>query len=604
MNPPTLPQNKLWHDLLWTPLKDEKSRISIIFVSLLVLAVSQSLFLLLVGPFLKALFSLGTMETIAFKEIAPAKFTEMFPQLAALSFERDLLTTWVPGLMIIAALFKSLATYFFQFNQQAISLALAKNYRERLFCSILKQKYLDISKFSPGFWMSKIMNDVVFLQNRFADFSSTIIKDSILILACLIAIAFIHLPTAVILAVFAPFLALYLGKLGKKIAVHAENWQRQLSYITACVLDLRDRFMFIRSQKGEKIEKDRFKTINHQYYDSVKKSILLRSAFAPGLEFFGFVVFAFFLLLLGKGTWSEFDGADIIQFFAALGLLLRPLKNLGEQLSRFQETRGSLNESLALFQKTGTSFDFDVEDNLLKEEKNAELQSFTISSVAISYGEKKGFSGRDLHLSPGKSIAIVGPSGSGKSSLLKCLSGLMEPSSWEGNISWQDFVASSALVGQTPFLFNESVRANLEYGQNKTLDENNIWTSLDTVNLRQEVESMPSGLEEQIQTINSNVSGGQLQRLVIARALLRGKKVLLLDEATSAIDAKSEKDITERLLKSNKAEGNILIAVTHRVEWLSLFDEVWYIENGELCFKGAHEDLIRDHSIYSSYVSI
>ena len=146
------------------------------------------------------------------------------------------------------------------------------------------------------------------------------------------------------------------------------------------------------------------------------------------------------------------------------------------------------------------------------------------------------------------------------------------------------------------FRSQDTIRANLLYGcsdrESSDFAERDLWQSLEIVNMDHFVRSLPGGLDTVYKPLDANLSGGQIQRLVISRALLRSPKILLLDEATSAVDVANELDITKRLIDHVKVSGRVLIAVTHRLQWLSLYDEIWFVEHGRVSLRGRHTDLI------------
>jgi len=206
------------------------------------------------------------------------------------------------------------------------------------------------------------------------------------------------------------------------------------------------------------------------------------------------------------------------------------------------------------------------------------------------------FEGQNMRLSPGRSVAVIGPSGAGKSTFLKTLSGLVEPLAWEANLDWPSAVMLVSMVSQEPFLFDDTIAANLRYGLGNALapDDDAVWQALRSVNIEVEIRALPHQLNTRLRAIGSNVSGGQLQRLVIARALLRQRPIWLLDEATSAVDARSERDITQRLIATCRSTGQALLVVTHRLTWLEAFDEVWFVESGAIALAGPHSVLLAD----------
>jgi len=152
------------------------------------------------------------------------------------------------------------------------------------------------------------------------------------------------------------------------------------------------------------------------------------------------------------------------------------------------------------------------------------------------------------------------------------------------------------MVSQDPFLFDDTVEANLLYGLDgaQKPDAAAIDKALDDANVLAETRAFPEGLQTRIRAVGSNVSGGQLQRLTIARGLLRKKPVWLLDEATSAMDATNERAIIAHLIAACRATGSALLAVTHRLQGLEAYDEVWFVEGGKLALRGKHKDLLAD----------
>ncbi len=576
----------LFREVFVQPVLRERAALGRIAITLLILSAAQGLFLLLVGPFLKALFADVTASgLVPLATIVPESLVSLWPWLAETSLPRHQLTIAVPLFMVIAGCIQAAATYSYQWQQSRLALKVAKEYREELFGAVLRKSYQDLEQAAAGRWMSLIMNDVLYLQNRFSDILASFVRDGVLIIACFMVIVVIHWPTALILAVLTPIVMGGMGKTGGRIASYTEEMQQHLGKIAAAVLDIRRRFSFIRAQHGEKREEERFATMNNAYYRAIRRSLFVRSAFAPAVEFLGFAVFAAFIYLAGKSWFiSGFRAAELIQFFAALGLLLRPLRNIGEQLGRFQETKGSLLQSFKVvmedreaLQKTGRT--------PLPSSLTTPIQ---IEKVNVTYGEKSAFLTTNIDLVPATSIALVGPSGAGKTSFLRTLAGLIEPKVWVSNNAQDALRPHSALVSQNPFLFSDTIRANLEYGLEQKPTEEQLWLALEQASVADVIRGMPQGLNTPIRAIEGSVSGGQLQRLVIARAILRNAKLWLFDEATSALDAKSEREIMTQMLDMCRKQGLIFVAITHRTAMLPHFDEVWLIEKGRLIARGNH----------------
>lgn len=584
---------------VWLEIKpavvSQKPALIVGFCSLLLLGLSQAMFLLLIKGFIKALFTHDGAGSIAVGELLPRGLISTFGGSLDAQISYAVLAVVVPVAIIIAGLVMSLALYFYQYSQQALSMYVAKFLRERVFSQILGMAYGRIAAKSPGDWMSVIMNDIMFLQNRLSDLLTALFKDSVVILSCYAVLLYIHLPTAIILALLSPFIALGMGRTGKRIARFAENFQRELANISAIVLNLRERFEFIRAQHGEARELSWFRTANSAYYLMIRKSILIRSAFAPAMELLGFVIFAGLVWGIGSGHWLDVTPELLMQFFIAIGLMLRPLREVGEQVSRLQETLGAMTSCLRLLSE-GDFSGAEPQPSLPNSSQplvNQSVKKFSLKSVEFGYGGSSVFSAKDLNFSVGKSIAVVGASGSGKSTLIKTLAGLLPPIVWQSEVDWSQISGCTSFVSQEPFLFDDSIRANLLYGITANIPtDQELLDTLEKVNLVEQIKNANGGLDAHFRALGANLSGGQIQRLVIARALLRGKSFLLLDEATSAVDAEAERGINKFLTETCQKNQIGLLVVTHRLEWLAMYDEIWFVDAGKIVARGTLADLM------------
>jgi ABC-type multidrug transport system fused ATPase/permease subunit len=584
---------RLLRELIWAPVfSNRKTTISTIF-ALCLLSSCQNIFILLTGLVMPALLGMSSGESsINALKILPKSLRAFVPNLESLTFSTESFAVWAPVMIVISGLGIGLGSYLYQVNQGVLSLLVAKEYRRKLFSAILSLKFSDIAQRSASEWMSVVMNDVQFLQTRISDILNSLVRDGVKVLSALILLFIIHWPTALFVLLGSPVLAFGMGRVGKKIARYSEEFQRDLGKMASFILDTRKRFPFVRAQQGELFELARFDRINSNYYGKVRNSILIRSAFAPGLEFIGFAFFSLTILLVNHGWFQgSLNPATFSVFLLAVAAMVKPLGSIGEQVGKFHESMGVLRESLIILERVRSAA---VAFPVLASEAGQE--GLKIEELTISYGESMAFQARNLRVESGACVAVVGPSGSGKSSLLKCLSGLVEPTSWVGMTSWSQVVATSNLVSQTPFLFTATIRENLLYGLEGRLqseDDEEIWKVIEFVGLSTFLKFLPKGLDAEVSAISANLSGGQTQRLVIARALLRDRSLILLDEATSAVDIKNEREIVLRTIDFVRKRRGMLIAVTHRLQWLAEYDQVWFVEHGVVIASGRHSDLLQ-----------
>ena len=566
--------------LLWDSVLEKKGTVARISASLGLLSLSQGLFILLTGPLFKSMLGAVEQKHISLISLAPKQLEHSLSFLEGISLPQDLVIKGLPLTLLFVGVLLAFAGYSYQYNQQALILHIGSRYRQKLFHAVIRQSLAKLFQRAPGEWMSLIVNDVAYLQSRLSDLLVGLVKDSVVVLSALVWLYAIHWPTAVILSLLSVPLMFGTGRTGKKISHYAEAWQRSLAKMASALLDMRKRFEFIRAQGGEKSEIARFQVLNQSYYKSIVRSIFIRSAFAPGLEFLGFAMLATVIYLLNAGVIGQelIQSGELLQFLVTLGVIIRPLKSIGEQISRLQETLGIISRSVDIFSSVEALPNTD-DDRPIALTPCTEL---SVQKLVVSYGDGFELKTENLNVKAGERVAIIGPSGGGKSTLLKCLAGLYEPKVWEASIAWKTLKDNAALVSQKPFLFSGTIFDNLNYGLTVPRNRTEIQESLAYLGLDQELKEKNQGLESELEFLQGSLSGGQLQRLTIARGLLRPHSLLLMDEVTSAIDPAAEEAITQRILERSSHEGRILLYVTHRLSQLPAFDQLWFCEKGDV----------------------
>lgn len=543
--------------------------------ALLVLSGSQALLLFIVGPLFKLLFNAqgeASPDISLTRLLVP--LSRVLPTSIDFSVQLQQAVVAVPVLLVFTGLINGIATYLYQVEQSAIAMYLAKHYRDALFEAIVGKPFLNVAGRSPGYWMSMIMNDVMYLQTRFSDIVAGLLKDGLSIIVCLIALTYIHWPSGVVLWIAAPIIAFGMGRTGRKISRYAEDFQREVGKISGKILDIRRRFSFIRSQNGGEFERSSFGEMNNNYYKKVLRSILVRSAFAPGVELLGFGIFALFLYCFNsKIIFENGSGNIVLQFFVALGIALRPLRTLGEQLASLHETKGALRESLQVLTVASAYPATNQEESVLLHDSWPKIWKLS-SCILIAGRESDPIEVRcqELRFEAGKSYVVVGESGIGKSTWLRMLAGLIAPVKWVADTEWSEMKQVADLVSQHPYFFEGTFRENLCYGSPRAYSDAEIFGVLEISELSDFIKSLPEGVETNFHPLHTSISGGQLQRFALARGLLRRKRLWLFDEVTASVDPEMEERLIASILKSAREQQAIVVWVTHRLDRMGEFD--------------------------------
>ena len=317
----------------------------------------------------------------------------------------------------------------------------------------------------------------------------------------------------------------------------------------------------------------------------------LRASFEPGLDALPNLGT---IALLWIGAWRVSTGAvttgELVQAMALFGILAFPFRVVGfllEELPRAVVAQDRIQGVLASAERPRPAEARPLPDGPLQVE---------LDGVHFAYGDDIVLDGLSAQLSPGEVVALIGPTGAGKSTLCHLLLHLMEADQGIVRVAGEDIrdvdpdelASAVALVFQETFLFADTVRENLTLGR-AGVDDDRLWEALDVARARRFVERLPRGLDEVVGERGITLSGGQRQRIALARALLREPRLLLLDDATSAVDATVERAILDGLRTSVAATT---LVVAHRVSTIALADRVLLLDDGRIVADGRHHELL------------
>ncbi|TCL08207.1 ATP-binding cassette subfamily B protein [Shimia isoporae] len=313
-----------------------------------------------------------------------------------------------------------------------------------------------------------------------------------------------------------------------------------------------------------------------------------------GLGVFCVLLFGGSEIVSGEKTVGEF-----MAFFTAMGMMFEPLRSLAGLTGRWQVAAAAIERLKELMELIPS-----IKDPAKPKPVPAGVPRISLSKVNLSYGDTPVLSGTTFTAEAGKTTAIVGASGAGKSTIFNVLTRLVDPQSGEillqdvnnRDLTLDDLRNLFSVVSQEALLFDDTIRENILLGRENVSDEE-LNKVLDAAHVSDFLPKLANGLDSEVGPRGSNLSGGQRQRVVIARALLRDTPVLLLDEATSALDTKSEAVVQKAL--DGLSEGRTTLVIAHRLSTVRGADKIVVMDKGRVVDEGTHDELLKRGGVYA-----
>ena len=397
-----------------------------------------------------------------------------------------------------------------------------------------------------------------------------------------------------------PIIAYFISNIGKRVRKASTEIQERSSDIYSHLKETLSGINIIKSFTTEKNETGRFKSITSSQYNSAIRRAKFASLLPPFIEWMAAIGIA---TVLGIGCWNVIQGDLSIGWFASyiiiVGLMYKPIKTIGSVNNVLQQSLASAERIFSLLDiKREIGTESDGKCVLQKVKGNVKFQN-----VSFAYQQRPVIKNVSFSAESGEIIALVGPSGSGKTTLLNLLQRfysvdqgtiLIDNNSID-EVTLTSLRQNIALVPQGTFLFHGTVLENIGYGSPGVRKESIIAAAI-KANAHEFISEMPDGYDTQIGESGGNLSGGEQQRISIARAILKDAPILVLDEATSALDTQSETIIQESL--KNLMEGRTSFIIAHRLTTVMRADKILVINEGEIVESGTHTQLLEKGGLY------
>ncbi len=500
-------------------------------------------------------------------------------------------------LVIIASFFKNLFIFLGNNALAHIRAGTTKDMRKSLYTKVLKLPLSYFSESRKGDILTRISNDVQEIQISVMGSLTMLMRDPITII---VFVAFL-MATSVKLTLFAlvlfPISGWLIGRIGKSLRATSFRSQQNLGRLLSVVEETLSGLRIIKAFNAEEKMDHQFSQANNLFTKLLRRVVRKRYLASPMSEFLSTIVllvvlyFGGMLALSGSG---ELSSDELIVFLVVFSQLIPPAKSITTAYLNVQKGYASLDRVEEILT---------AEEKIVEKPGALEIADFNdeirFEKVNFAYAQEPVLKEVSLTIKKGETVAIVGKSGSGKSTMVDLLPRFMDVGS--GSISidgkdirdirLRDLRSLMGFVNQQAILFNESFRNNIGFAPGEH-NEEDVWNAARVANAEGFIKESPGGLEYVVGEGGSRLSGGQRQRISIARAVLANPPILILDEATSALDTESERLVQDAI--DNLMENRTSIVIAHRLSTVKKADYIVVIDDGEIVEKGKHADLLKD----------
>ncbi|NOJ92963.1 ABC transporter ATP-binding protein [Corallococcus coralloides] len=527
----------------------------------------------IVGPLLRAVLT-GAPVTVAGMTLAP-----------------EALLSRLPLLVVAVALMKATAQFLQGGLMQRLGQRVMADLRGFLYGRLLAQPPAFFEQRHSGELVSRFTSDVPLVEFSVTQALSSYVRDGLQVCALLATCFLIDAKLFLFTFVVVPVTVVPVSRFARSLKKVATRSQANLGALSAITAEQLQNLPVVQAYGTVPRALESFDAEAEAYLTEMRRSLFIRGAFSPTVELLGIVGVAVAVAWGARAVSMDPTLAGrLLSFMAAALLLYQPVKSLSGTLSQVLTGLAAAERLFALA------------DSPVPPDVGAEApplsRALELSGVRATYSDgREALKGVDLTIPAGARVALVGPSGAGKTTLFSVLLGFLPPSG--GEVKWDGVPLSSlkassvraqlAWVPQEPVLFSGTVRHNLRLGQPDATDDA-LWEALRLAHAEDFVRALPGGLDEPVGERGSRLSGGQRQRLALARAFLRRPSLLLLDEPTSALDATSEAAVGAGLQALMK--GRTVLVIAHRLSTVRDADLIAVVEGGQVVEAGTHEQLL------------
>jgi len=506
------------------------------------------------------------------------------------------------GMFLLKNISNYLAMYFITFLRNGV----LKDIRNALYHKIVTLPLAFYSEKSKGDTISRVSSDVNEVRNSFLAILEMIVREPLTILFSLITMLILSVKLTLFVLIFIPFSGFIISRIGKSLKKGSLKVQNEQGVFLSILEETMSGLRIVKAFNVEKMFANKFEASNNRFYKYSNSLLNRQNLASPLSELLGIVVIGVLLVYGGYLVFVDktMDASFFVGYITLAYNILTPAKAIAKASYSVKRGNGAANRILEFLE---------TENSIVEIDNPIEKESFddqiTIENISFKYEDDLVLKNFSLKVPKGKTVALVGQSGSGKSTIANLITRFYDVNEGEikidgeniKNLSKKSLRGLMGLVNQDSILFNDTVANNLKIGKENATEEE-IMEALEIANAWEFVKDLPNGIDTNIGDSGGKLSGGQKQRLSIARAVLKNPPIMILDEATSALDTESERLVQDALENMMKNRTSIVIA--HRLSTIQNADAIIVMQKGEIVEQGKHQELLDKKGVYNNLVKM
>lgn len=564
----------------------------------------------LLAPFLNTLFATGSATEQVVKPKSSLDIMALFnyhSQQSILDYGRWGALQRVVAIIVLCNIVANLFRYFSQWIMENLRVHTLLNLRKAVFFNVMDLHLGYFSNERKGDIISKIASDVQTVQFSVTGTLQVVFKEPLQLIFYLLTLFAISPSLTVYALLFIPISGFIIARIVKRLKQQAQDSQRSFGMMISYLDEALSGIKIIKAFNAVNFIKDKFHAEN-KYYSSVTRRMAKRQQLAsPVSEAMGVLMVAGIILYGGYliiHSDSNLEPASFIAYIAIFSQVMRPAKAITDSFSNIHQGLAAGERVLELIDEKPKIVDAQNAIAITSFENRIEFKN-----VDFSYGDRKVLDNVSLLIPKGKSIALVGPSGGGKSTLMDLLPKFIEPTAGEilidgvnlSGIKTNSLRSLMGIINQESILFNDTILNNIAFGKPDASIEQ-VQAAAKIANAHEFILNTEKGYQTNIGDRGMKLSGGQKQRISIARSVLHNPEIMLMDEATSALDTESEKLVQEALNNLMKNRTSLIIA--HRLSTIQNAEMIVVLDNGKIAESGTHQQLLAVNGLYKKLIDM